>query len=220
MKKQLILLFALALILYSCEPNWDKPDKSISLIPKVKEWIVDDSDYLSFDMIGSDSTQIHFEEYNSNYGSGGEATSDGFLSGYYIVTYERFSQYYLVNDSTGLFQINMEPSPHTDSGNFIDLLLFGTEWQYDMTYEKMYFVSLHRHHEYNHKWQKDGIRSTCTLLDSLEVNGVTCDSVLFFQLNDFKSSLSVETVTELYYAKHIGLVQFSRNDSLSYKRNW
>ena len=219
MKKN-TFLFLLAGILLSCGPDWSNPDETLTLIPKIKEWIVNDPDRLTFSMLGTDSTQLNFSEQYSDFGSGGSASKGGFLSSYHVISYETYNQSFKANDSLSVFQINMEPSTNTGSGNFIQISLYGSRWKYDVSYEKMYFVSVDTDDTHNTKWSHDKIFSTVELLDTIKIQNVVCDSVMHFTMKDFVEDFSNETVTEVYYAKHIGLVKFVKHSGIEFERVW
>lgn len=220
MKKVNIILLLLC-FLWACEPNYKNPDETLYLSQIIKEWIVDDTDMLEFDMLGSDSTVMHFKEQDSQLSiSSFSATRGGFFESYHVTAFENYRQHFIVGDTLAYY-IQMEASRSRDAGNIMNFSFFGYDWGYDVTYDKIRTVNMRDEESFQYKWEhSDPINSSCEILVNIEVNHEMCDSVMHFTLEDFKESFVDETVTEFYYAKHVGLVKFARNDGTVFERVW
>jgi hypothetical protein len=66
--------------------------------------------------------------------------------------------------------------------------------------------------------ENEAINSTVETLDTLSANGIRYDGILHFTLLDFKEEWTDFTITEVYFAKHIGLIKYSFNNGVTYER--
>lgn len=209
----------IVLFLFSCRPDFEHPDEVLDLMPSLKEWIVEDPDLLEFRMSGSDSSSYLFEEDYSDISYQYGASSSKMFD-YYVTHEEHFYQSYQINRGDEEMVITMSPSSRQSHGNLFSIELMGTKLGYDFTYHRVHVVRLEAGNSGGSSWGASSTKSTCTLLDSLAINLQVCDSVYHFKLADFEDALLPESVTEIFYAKHIGLVKFIRNDGTEVVRKW
>lgn len=213
----LILILVILLSFISCN---SEPDVSTVLIAETKTWVVDNEELLNFEMLGTNSEILEFEEDYSRYSIVTGTSSSG-LFDKYIEERECYNQSFSINEQLYAYQVSLESTDIGLHGNIIVFVLYDIRWAYDITYNRLYYVASQFDGNYNSKYyDKDNITSTYELLDSVAINNVVCDSVMHFVLNDFEEEFVDTTVTELYYAKHIGLVKFVEHGGNKFERVW
>jgi hypothetical protein len=67
--------------------------------------------------------------------------------------------------------------------------------------------------------QGEEIFSEVEILDSYSTSFHEYDTVMFFQLQDFKDKWGDFTVNKIYMAKNIGLIKYEMNNGISFERN-
>lgn len=207
-------------IISSCIPNWNKPDEIQNLENGTKEWIVGDSAMFHYKMTGLGLDTFLFAESFSQFSISGSASKvENFNA--YVVQGEHFDQFFTLNNLNDQYWISLKTAEEEDHGDLFSIFLLGSEWAYDFTNEELTYVHCLLEQDFwKTKWENDLLQSSCILLKTFAVDSVLCDSVLHFKLTDFEKNWNSETVTELYYAKHFGLVQFVQNSGDVYHRIW
>lgn len=212
-----ILLFA---TLYSCDPNFEDPDEIITVIPSVKEWLTDSS-YFQIEMINGESTVISYSEYSSWSGTNGHASKGGIIDGWHVVQYEFIEQCFKSKE-LGSFYVKMEPSELNRHGNLLGFRLGNNfSFQCDMSDTSVYVL------EVNDNWETvdidpngllNSFESTVEILDTITINERVYNDVLKMKLLDWDDEWNDETITEFYYGKAAGLLQYQLHNGTCYSR--
>jgi hypothetical protein len=215
------IIFSLLLLLTSCG---DHPlnEQTLYVADEAKQWLTDASVGDGFLMVDSYGITDGFNKKSSN---------SGFLEGssYFagIHTNRTFREYYDEEYSSTYgknLRIGLEAN-YTPFGDEISVDLGGTHFLYSFKFGFLVRVSIDNHMNYiwltmgeNEYYDTHLISSTATFIDSIIVNGNTYKDVMHYRLADFLPQQKPFTVTEIFIAKHYGLLKYVLNNGIVFQR--
>lgn len=205
----------------SCNLFEDGITKWYKVSEETKLWLADSSGFC-FRMADQNGiTREYLNEQNTHDFSEGESFFGG-------VKY-RISQrenYYQSFSSTFNDVFSFSLSPGYDDGYWgerISLSINSLSFTYDFLLDRL--VTVETNFNYlSHKITSSGvendslIHSTIDFYDEIELNGTIYPHVFHFILSDFQQNWTEYTVTEVYYARKLGLLEYRYKNGLSFTR--
>lgn len=220
--KSKLLVLGLLLYLCSCRIYDDTITDWYYVSDDLKEWLVVDS--INFRFMVKDNHSIGREFVMIENGHEFSPGSSYFAGIKYHVSqrenyYQRFGSNY--GDS---YSISLNPTFNDDIfGEQIDFYLQNLSFSYDFKFEEI--IRLETNNQY--RWltiTSEGIedntlfQSTVEFLDEITMNDQIYFDILHFQLKDFEPFWNENTITEVYYARKLGLLRYKMNNGLTFER--
>ncbi len=188
---------------------------------ETKLWLTDSSDFC-FRMADQNGiTREYLNVQNTHDFSEGESFFCGIK--YQISQRENYYQsfYSTFND---VFSFSLSPGCDNDYwGDRFSLSINSLSFTYDFLLERLVIIETNCNY-LSHTITTSGvendslIHSTIDFYDEIELNGTIYPHVFHFILSDFQQNWTEYTVTEVYYARKLGLLEYRYKNGLSFTR--
>jgi hypothetical protein len=221
-KNKVVLIITIFLIFQSCCPEAGFPDDTYSIKTANLDWLTDYQVDDGFIMIDSNNISTFFKLYNTD-----QHYTQSYSCTLGIRTHssDREYQQQSFNSTFGIpFNISIDAN-FPPFGNKLWININQTEFVVDLDYKELIEVSLngefHKFKEEDIDSYIDGdlpILSQIRYIDTLEINGHVFLDILHFSLLDFTDKYTNFTVKDIYIAKNKGIIQYSLQNGLVYKR--
>jgi hypothetical protein len=220
MKTKLMIFALLVGFVASCKQYDEKITDWYYTSDDLEKWIVDSTQF-RFEMIDQNGiTREFINRSNEHYFSEGNSYFAGvkYSRSQREYFYQQFKSNY--NDN---FNISITPEHKSYWGEQISFNISDLHFSYDFFFNEVLSIETNGQSKhviiYTDGIQSDSLfKSTFQLIDIFEVGDQSYERVFHFHLNDFKSIWNENTITDVYYAQGVGLVQYNINNGLILKR--
>lgn len=146
------------------------------------------------------------EYTSSSYGSGGNI---------FFQTSE-FEHVSIIYSYSSDFSITLSPG-FKGFGDYLTVNVGKFKFKYDLQHETLAYISLDYDMIHEHS-SKGEIKSKVYHIEEYQINDVIDKDVLHFKLDDFRDLWNFNTITELFYAKQVGLIKYDLAGGMVYIR--
>jgi hypothetical protein len=213
------LIILIIIVLCSCRDDWAFKEETIYLAEESKDWLTPDKYGTSFIMVDNNNiSQGFLMNQNSTDFSPSESYYFGIRTR--ISRYESYTQAWTSNfGQMIMFILHAGSEPF---GDRFSMSINGIDFMYDLKFKtigNIYFNSSSKSKTMTDTGYEENetIYSKVELMDTLSVSGVKYYGILHFSLKDFKDEWSDFTTTEVYIARHTGLIKYSLNNGITYE---
>jgi hypothetical protein len=218
---RLFIVFGIITSLISCGEESALKEETIYFQKENKGWINNDSLGYNFVLIDNNGISQSFTmnrnnyEFSNSWGSFLGVNTDMTHTEYH---YQAYTSNYGVSYSLSL---TAGFKPFGDD-LYIDLDRIG--FAYDFKFQTIsrlntdFGIKSKLMTDEGYELQGEDIFSTAEILDSYSTNLHNYDTVLHFQLEDYKDNWDDFTVTDIYIAKNNGLIKYELNNGITYER--
>jgi len=218
MNKILILIFMTALC--SCGEDWAFKEETLTIAAENRDWVTEDQYGASFIMVDNHKISQGFR-MNLNSTDFSPSSTSYFGIRTHLTKTESFTQAWSSNFGQRFMTIltaGFEPF-----GDRFSISINELNFMYDFSFKTIghiYFNSSSKSKTMTNTGyaENETIYSIVQLLDTLTVNGVRYDGILYFNLLDFKDEWSDFTITEIFFARHTGLIKYTLRNGVTYER--
>ena len=195
----------------SCGEDFALTTKYNYLEDETKTWNIPDSlNNTSFEMVDNNGISLIFNDlYTITSFSTGRS---GFL--FVPVSKSQTENIYISSQSNyGLnFSIYLYAS-FDDFGDYLNMNLGDTNFSYDFKYKELSSVGIKDAYisriVTDEGLEGEKIFSKVEIVENYSIGDKKYAQVLHFKLNDFENKINIFTITDIYYAKQVGLVQYN-----------
>jgi hypothetical protein len=214
------VLLLIASLLCSCTEDWAFRQETLTIADENRDWVCDDSLWSGFLMVDNNGISQGFNMKGNSTGFSPSRTLYFGIPTHSTQT-ESFTQSWSSNYGVSLMSIltaGFDPY-----GDHISISINGLDFMYDFKFKTLFNIwfqssSLSRTMTDVGFDDNVTINSTVEILDRHTVNGTVYDSVLHFAFADFREMWRDNTVTNLYFAKKEGLIEYALHSGVVFRR--
>ncbi len=215
-----ICLLIPILFFTSCGEDFAFTTKYNYLEEETKTWSIPDSlNKTSFEMADNNGISSTFNDLTTqiSFSTG----RSGFL--FVPVSKSQTENIYISCQSNYGLAFSMYLYASFDNfGDYINMNLGDTNFSYDLKYKELSSVGIKNAYiskiVTDEGLQGEKIFSKVEIIDNYSIGDKKYAQVLHFSLNDFESKIDVFTITDIYYAKQIGLIKYTYPNGVSVVR--
>ena len=207
------------LTMVSCGDDSALTEKYYYVKQKNKEWLVNDSLAKPYEMIDSNGITYSFSETYTQHGYSEGAS--GFL---FVTTRKSFRENYHLSSTSNYgtsFSMYLYASYWDGSDDVIHLYIDNITIHCDLTTTGIDYFGCRQN---NVKWtqtdenDKNSVFVKAEFLESINVKDCVYKGVLHCKLKDNINVLDDKDITEIYYAKGVGLIKYILKSSIVVER--
>lgn len=215
-----IFIILLLLTMCACTEKSALKEETVYVANENKDWIGKDSIGSDFLMTDNNSITQSFSMYQNSSDLSPSTSSYFGVKTKTIIT-ESYSQGY--SSIYGQRISYILTAGHAPFGDNLCISINDILFAYDFKFNTISRINFGLNYKSKQMTGKgyeetEKIFSTVELNDTLTLGGQLYSGVMHFKFMDFNDKWTKYTVTEMFFAKHYGLIEYSLNNGITYER--